>query len=132
MGFPFLTLLVLLPAAAAAVIAVIPSRAGVRVFQSLGVGASLGTLGVSIAVLGRFQTGDAGYQLVVQRPWISQFGISFSLGVDGISLFLVILTALLVPIALLGAGTRRDTKAFVAWILVLETGCLGSFLSLDL
>jgi NADH-quinone oxidoreductase subunit M len=132
MGFPFLTLLVLLPAAAAAVIAVIPARAGARAFQSLGVGASLGTLGVSIAVLGHFHTGDAGYQLVVQRPWISQFGISFSLGVDGISLFLVMLTALLVPIALVGAGTRRDTKAFVAWILILETGCLGSFLSLDL
>jgi NADH-quinone oxidoreductase subunit M len=133
MGFPFLTLLVLLPAAAGLLTAAfVPREAGVRAFQSLGIASSLATLAVAIVVLARFHSGDGGFQEVVQRSWISQFGISFTLGVDGISLFLVLLTALLTPLALAGAGTRRDPKAFVVWILVLETGCLGSFLSLDL
>ena len=126
-----LTVLTLLPAVAALVVSLMPASQ-VRAIQSFGMGAALGTFGVACGVLGRFHSGDAGYQLVVHQSWISQFGISFSLGVDGISLFLALLTALLVPIALAGAGTRREPKAFVAWILLLETGCLGSFLALDL
>ena len=51
---------------------------------------------------------------------------------DGISLFLVLMTALLFPIALAASGERAGDKSFVAWILVLEAGCLGSFLALDL
>jgi NADH-quinone oxidoreductase subunit M len=83
-------------------------------------------------MLANFKTGMAGFQLVDQHPWISEFGISWSLGVDGISLFLVLMTALLVPLSLAGAGTHRDPKAFIAWILVLEAGCIGSFLATDL
>jgi NADH-quinone oxidoreductase subunit M len=126
-----LAIVTLLPAVAALVIALMPASQA-RAIQSFGLGAAGGTLGVAIAVLSKFHAGTAGYQMVVHQTWISQFGISFTLGVDGISLFLVLMTALLVPIALAGAGTRRDPKGFVAWILLLETGCLGSFLSLDL
>ena len=59
-------------------------------------------------------------------------GIHWSLGVDGISLFLVLMTALLFPLAQLGARARRDPRSFVAWLLLLEAACLGSFVSLDL
>ena len=53
-------------------------------------------------------------------------------GVDGISVFLVLMAAVLFPLVLLGAGERRDPRAFVAWLLLLEAGCLGSFVVLDL
>jgi NADH-quinone oxidoreductase subunit M len=59
-------------------------------------------------------------------------GIHWSLGIDGISLFLVVMTALLFPLAVLGARARRDPRSFVAWVLLLEAACLGSFVSLDL
>ena len=61
-----------------------------------------------------------------------QWGIAWNLGVDGISLFLVVLTGLLFPLALLGADPHHDVKPYLAWILLLEAGLMGSFLSLDL
>jgi NADH-quinone oxidoreductase subunit M len=64
--------------------------------------------------------------------WIKEWGISWHLGVDGISLFLVVLTAVLFPFALAGADPHHDVKAYTAWMLVLEAGCLGVFLALDL
>jgi NADH-quinone oxidoreductase subunit M len=59
-------------------------------------------------------------------------GIHWSVGVDGISLFLLVMTALLFPLSMLGARARRDPKSFVAWLLLMEAACLGSFVSLDL
>ncbi len=83
-------------------------------------------------MFGKFKVGTAGYQLVDHRIWISQLGVSWSVGVDGISLFLVLMTTVLVPLALVGASATRDLKQFTCWILLLETGCLGSFVALDL
>ena len=75
---------------------------------------------------------DGGYQLVSDHVWAKDLGIHWSLGIDGISLFLVVMTALLFPLALLGARVKRDPRSFVAWVLLLEAACLGSFVSLDL
>jgi NADH-quinone oxidoreductase subunit M len=58
--------------------------------------------------------------------------VSWKLGVDGISLFLVVLTGVLFPIALAGPKVHKDVKSYVAWMLLLEAGCMGVFLSLDL
>jgi NADH-quinone oxidoreductase subunit M len=79
-----------------------------------------------------FRTHTAGFQLVSQHQWIRQWGISWKLGLDGISLFLVVLTGLLFPLALAGPKVHHDVKAYTAWMLVLEAGCLGVFLALDL
>ena len=73
-----------------------------------------------------------GFQFTSFHIWIEQWGIAWNLGVDGISLFLVVLTGLLFPLALLGADPHHDAKPYMAWILLLEAGLLGSFLSLDL
>ena len=75
---------------------------------------------------------DAGYQFEVNRSWVADFGISWHVGVDGISLFLVVLTGVLFPIALLGATPHHDAKPYYAWLLLLEAGCLGVFVALDL
>ena len=138
-SFPYLTVLVLLPAGAAAVLLVVTSiglapqpHAERRVVQVIGWAGVLATFGVAVAMLGKFASGSGRFQLVTSHAWIPSLGIHWTLGVDGISLFLVLMTALLFPIALAGAGPRRNDKSFVAWLLILEAGCLGSFLSLDL
>ncbi len=132
-GFPYLTVLVLVPAIGAAVLALVPVKAVTRWFhEALGLAVALAVLGLSIAVAVEFKTGDGGYQLVSDHIWAQQLGIHWSLGIDGISLFLVLLTAVLFPLAMLGARARRDPRSFVAWLLLLESACLGSFVSLDL
>ncbi len=130
-SFPFLTTIVLLPAAAALVVALIP-RARTELVQMAGMAGSLCVTGLAVAMAVYFDVGQPGYQMVSRHDWIRVFGISWNLGVDGISLFLVLLSAVLFPVALAGARVKSDPKSFVAWMLLLEAACLGSFLSLDL
>jgi NADH-quinone oxidoreductase subunit M len=131
--FPFLTVLILLPAAGAIAVAAIPTHRVPSWFhQVLGVGVSVATLGVAVAAAVEFKTGFPGYQLVSSHVWAIDLGIRWSLGMDGISLFLVLLTAVLFPLTMLGARVRRDPRAFVGWLLLLEAACLGSFVALDL
>ena len=73
-----------------------------------------------------------GFQFVSKHSWIEAWGISWHLGVDGISLFLVVLTGVLFPLAIVGADPHHDEKPYLAWLLLLEAGVMGSFLSLDL
>jgi NADH-quinone oxidoreductase subunit M len=133
-AFPFLTVLVLLPAGGGLAVAAggrvrgIP-RAAVEWF---GVAVSLATLGLSIAIAALFATTTGGFQFVSDHPWAGGVGVRWELGVDGISLFLVLMAAVLFPIVLAGARTRTDPRSFVAWMLLLECACLGSFVSTDL
>ncbi|HUY66499.1 MAG TPA: NADH-quinone oxidoreductase subunit M [Acidimicrobiales bacterium] len=132
-AFPFLTVLVLVPAVGAAVVVLVPRQAVNRWFHEIvGATVALATLVVAVIIAFRFKTGDGGYQMVSDHVWAKQLGIHWSLGIDGISLFLVVMTALLFPLAVLGARARRDPRSFVAWVLLLEAACLGSFVSLDL
>jgi len=131
-NFPILTALVLVPAAGALVVALMSKRHP-DIVKLAGVGFSVVTGALSIWVLGKFHTGgDGSFQLVSQHSWIKQWGIGWHLGIDGISLFLVLLTGILFPIALLGSDSHHDIKPYTAWILLLEAGVMGSFLSLDL
>ena len=135
-AFPFLTVLVLLPAGAAMVAAFVPRSLGeVRqrlVVELIGAASMVATLALSITIAVRFHTNDGGFQMVSNHAWTGQLGIGWHLGVDGISLFLILMSAVLFPIALAGARVKRDPRSFVVWMLVLETACLGSFVSLDL
>ncbi|MGI9034150.1 MAG: NADH-quinone oxidoreductase subunit M [Acidimicrobiales bacterium] len=130
-SFPYLTTLVVVPAVGAAAVAVAP-RSRPAVVRALGLAASLAALVVGVAVLAEFDRGRGSFQMVSAHPWISGWGISWKLGVDGISLFLVLLSLLLFPIAIAGPRVHRDYKGYVAWMLLLEAGCIGVFLSLDL
>ena len=131
--FPFLTVLVLLPAAGAIVVAAVPGgRAPTWFHQAAGVAVSVATLGVAVAAAVEFKSGFPGYQLVSSHVWATDLGIRWSLGMDGISLFLVLLTGVLFPLTMLGARVRRDPRAFVGWLLLLEAACMGSFVALDL
>ena len=128
--FPLLTILVLVPTGVALLVAFLP-RTQTRAIEAVAVLGTLITLGFALAVAVQFHVGVSSYQLTDHYSWIGDFGISWNLGVDGISLFLVLLTAVLFPVALAAAGRARDVKAFAAWMLLLEAACLGSFLALD-
>ncbi len=73
-------------------------------------------------------------QFVVNEPWIESWGIAFHLGIDGISLFLVLLTTLLTPLVLLSSwsGVNKRIKSFNLMLLLLECGMLGAFTALDM
>ena len=131
LSFPILTSIVLLPALAAAVIAVLP-KSRPEVIRLVGLVAMVATGVLTLVLAVEFDAGQAGYQFVSEHTWIEDFGVSWILGVDGISLFLVVLTGVLFPIALAGPKVHREVKSYTAWMLVLEAGCLGSFLALDL
>jgi NADH-quinone oxidoreductase subunit M len=80
-----------------------------------------------------FEKGVAGYQFVHESPWYEPWGMSWHVGVDGISLALIALTALLVPISLAASTAITDrTKLFVVFMLILEAGLIGVFVALDL
>jgi NADH-quinone oxidoreductase subunit M len=89
-------------------------------------------LGALVWLMVEFDRHDDGFQFVSHHSWISDLGISWNLGVDGISLFLVVLTGLLFPLAIIGVKPKHDEKPYTAWLLLLEAGCLGVFVSLDL
>ena len=81
-----------------------------------------------------FQLGNAGFQFMERTEWIPSLGITYSLGIDGISLFLILLTTLLSAISVLACWTdiQVKVKEFLICLLVLETGMVGVFCSLDL
>ena len=135
-AFPFLTVLVLLPAGAAIAVALIPAamgeRAQRRAVYTLGLASSVATLALAVTIAVRYHAGNGGYRLVSQHVWAQSLGISWHLGVDGISVFLVLMAALLFPLAMVAGKAPARPRSFVAWMLLLEAGCLGSFVSLDL
>lgn len=97
---------------------------------------SLITFGISIAVLLQFNPQDPGLQLVVNLPWIqvANWNISFHLGVDGLSILLLLLTTFLTPISILSTWTAVEdrVKDFMLFFLLLEMGMVGVFLAQDL
>lgn len=97
---------------------------------------SLVTFAISLVMLLQFKAGEPGLQMVTQAPWIATgaLRVDYFLGVDGISIWLVMLTTLLVPVAIgaaWGAITER-VRAFMVWFLLLEVGMVGAFLAMDL
>ena len=132
MSFPILTAIIATPAIGALVVALIPARR-VEAARAVGYAATAATFGLSLWMLWHFQTGRPGYQFVESERWMGSLGIKYVVGVDGISLFMIVLTALLFPIGLLASAKLTvRVKAFTAWMLLLEAALLGVFLSLDL
>lgn len=88
---------------------------------------------LSLVMLFQFKSDTAALQFVERYPWIERFGISYFLGVDGISLWLVLLTTFLVPLIILGSWSAIDqrVKGFHASLFVLQTAMLGTFLAMD-
>ncbi len=125
----------LLPLFGAGLVMLVP-REEEAIHRGLGLLTSLVTFAVSLLILADFDAGKAGFQLEVDKVWIAPLGIRFHLGIDGISLWLVLLTTFLMPVTLLSPqaiGIRNvRVREFIVAMLVLESGMIGAFLALDL
>ncbi|ACY14476.1 complex I subunit 4 family protein [Haliangium ochraceum] len=122
-----------LPLCGALLIMLLP-REEAGLCRAVGLGFSLLTFGLSLGIFGYFESANAQFQLVIDLPWIDGLGAHFKLGIDGISLWLVVLTTFTMPIVLLSSysSIHKREREFVALMLVLELGMLGAFVSLDL
>jgi NADH-quinone oxidoreductase subunit M len=134
-GLGVLGWITLLPLFGAALVMLVP-REEEAIHRGLGLFTSIVTFLVSLLILNGFDSSQAGFQLEVNKVWIEPLGIRFHLGIDGISLWLVLLTTFLVPVTLLSPqaiGIRNiRVREFTITMLVLETGMLGAFLALDM
>ncbi|EOM75716.1 NADH-quinone oxidoreductase subunit M [Rhodococcus rhodnii] len=136
---PWLTLLWLLPLVGAAAVVALPARAHTAA-KSLALAVSLAVAAVAVALAFLFDVGGAHYQFVESHSWIPAFGIRYALGLDGIALVLVVLTAVLVPLLLLAgwndtrgdADRPRATHRYVALFLVVEAMVIVAFAALDI
>ncbi|MCX7620585.1 MAG: NADH-quinone oxidoreductase subunit M [Acidimicrobiales bacterium] len=131
LGFPLLPVMVLCPLLGAIVIALLPKER-VDVIRLVAVLSSVAAGALGIVALAQFEPGAPGFQFVSSATWIESLDIKFILGIDGISLFLVVLTGILFPISLLASKPEHDPKGYYAWLTLLEVGCLGVFCALDL
>jgi NADH-quinone oxidoreductase subunit M len=98
--------------------------------------ASTITFVISLVMLSQFDSSDPSLQMAIRRPWFRLAGveIEYSLGVDGLSILLILLTTLLTPISILSTWTAVEErlKEFMAFFLLLEVGMVGVFVALDL
>jgi NADH-quinone oxidoreductase subunit M len=105
-----------------------------RVVRTLALAVSLATFVVTLLLWWRFDPSSADYQFVERHAWLPAFGIQYLVGVDGISLFLVVLTGFLTPLALLCSwdSVHANVKMFSFFMLALESSMLGVFVAIDL
>ncbi|MGB3762816.1 MAG: NADH-quinone oxidoreductase subunit M [Ornithinimicrobium sp.] len=134
--FPWLTTLVLVPLLGGAAVAVLPK--GFAKVREVALGVSLLTLVLGILMAFQFEVGaDTQFQLTEVRSWIPQFGVSYALGIDGISLTMILLGVVLVPICLLAAWEDvpvedgRRQQGYFALMLILEAFMIGVFAAID-
>jgi NADH-quinone oxidoreductase subunit M len=132
-GFRGLSLLTFLPVAGALVMLIF-MRGRPSAYKITALVTSIFTFILAIYLATQFQADTAQFQFVENVSWISSLGISYHLGVDGISLVLILLTTLLSVLAILGSWNSIKDRglAFFISLLILETGMLGVFVSLDL
>ncbi|NLC58944.1 MAG: NADH-quinone oxidoreductase subunit M [Armatimonadetes bacterium] len=134
MSLPILTLLLIVPVLGAVVLGLFP-RQSTGALKWGAVIVALVNFALSVVLWLRFNPAEPGMQFEENLPWIRalSFQMNYHLGVDGISLLLVVLTTLLMVLALLGSwGITDRVKEYVVTMLLLETGMLGVFLAADL
>ena len=127
-----LTLILFLPVLAAVVVALLPSEEK-KLIRWVALIASLLPLTLALFLWFQFDASQAGFQYEQQVTWYEAINSSYHLGVDGVSLTMVLLTTVLTPLCILASFSINDrVKGYMALFLMLETGMLGVFLSLDL
>jgi NADH-quinone oxidoreductase subunit M len=128
-----LTAVIFLPAAGALLLALFPAEDRQNL-KATALGITTINFFLSLFLWTGFDRANPSYQFALDIPWIEAFGISYKIGLDGMSLLLVLLTTFLMPLTLLGAWTSIETRVreFVIAMCLLETGMIGAFASLDL
>jgi NADH-quinone oxidoreductase subunit M len=127
-----LTLILFTPTLAALLLVLLP-KDEVKLIRWVALLASLISLALALLAWARFDIAGQGFQFEEQFVWYPAINSTFHVGIDGISLTMVLLTTLLTPLAILASfGILDRVKAYMALFLLLETGMLGVFVSLDL
>ena len=135
MQFPILTSLVVLPIAGAACLFLVrDDERHAPLVRNIALVVSALVFADTLILWSRFNAASGDFQFIERHAWIPTFGISYVVGVDGISLLLLVLTGFLTPLALLGSweSIQRKTRAFCIVVLLLESAMMGVFISLDL
>jgi NADH-quinone oxidoreductase subunit M len=131
-----LSLVIFLPVAGALLLLLVGNRDGERngFIRQAALGFALLTFVGSLALWRGFDAASADYQFVERLSWIPAFGIEYYVGIDGISLMLIVLTGVLTPVALLSSwgSVKKKVKEFSIFMLLLEAAMIGVFAALDL
>jgi len=136
-GLPLLSIAILLPVIGAVVLLLVSNRDGKKngLVRNLTLGVSLVTFAVTLLLWAGFDAsaGAPAFQFVERHPWIPAFGIDYYVGIDGLSLMLLVLTGFLTPLALLTSwdSIEKHVKEFSVFMLLLEASMLGVFSALD-
>ena len=132
LGFPILSLITFLPLMGA-ILLLFVRREQIRVIRNLALVSSLAAFVVSLWLPAHYDASTAAVQFSERASWIPSLGVTYFFGLDGISLWLVMLTTFLSPIAVLCSyeSIKHRAKEYYIFLLILETGMLGVFLALD-
>jgi NADH-quinone oxidoreductase subunit M len=126
------SLILFIPLVVALVVMVLPSGQ-VKAMRWISLFGSLIPFGLALVAWARFNSNSAAFQLTEQMPWYLSLNASYHVGVDGISLTMVLLTTFLMPLAFLTSfNITEKVRTYMALFLLLETAMLGVFVSLDL
>jgi NADH-quinone oxidoreductase subunit M len=134
-GLPLLTIAITLPVIGAVLLMFVSNRDGSRdgLVRNLTLAVSLVTFAVTLALWAGFDPANPEFQFVERHPWIPAFGIDYYVGIDGLSLMLLVLTGFLTPIALLSGweSVEKHVKEYSIFMLLLEASMIGVFCALD-
>ena len=130
LNYPILSTLIFLPLAGAFVLFLIRDEKAAKIWSLF---VSLVVFALSLPLYFYFDPATYKYQFAEHSPWIPAFKINYTLGIDGISLFLVLLSTMLIPICILASWKyiEKRVKEFLFCLLLMETACVGVFSALD-
>ncbi|MCB9987352.1 MAG: NADH-quinone oxidoreductase subunit M [Rhodospirillales bacterium] len=132
-GLPLLSLMTFLPLAGAVAALLVRGENAGRGARAIGLAVSLAVLALACVMMAGFDPARGGFQFVEKVMWLPALGLTYHVGVDGISVFFVLLSALLTPVCLLASAQSVGSRVreYVAAFLVLETFMIGTFAALD-
>ncbi|MCK4758489.1 MAG: Fe-S-binding domain-containing protein, partial [Candidatus Aminicenantes bacterium] len=132
MNFPILSVVTFLPLAGA-ILLIFINKKKENHLRYIALGITLLTFIISLFLYFNFNSSTPDPQFVEKSVWLG-YGIKYHMGIDGISLFLVLLTTFLMPITILSSWTyiKKRTKEYLIFMLMLETGIIGVFVALNL
>src|SRR3954454_21754677 len=127
---PWLTLVVFTPLVGIPALLFIPNLKD-DIARVLALVVAIATFIVSLGMLGAFDSGRSGFQLVEHAEWAASIGLHYTVGVDGVSIFMVLLTTFLIPLGILASWkVVREVRSFMAAMLFIETAVLDVFVSI--
>jgi NADH-quinone oxidoreductase subunit M len=131
--FPFLSAVTWLPLFGAVLLYLVPGLGNDRLARGFSLTVTLVTFVLSLVMMSAFDFMDPGFQFAEKRMWIESFGVHYALGVDGISIFLVLLSTFLMPIVVVAShSVESRVRDYLAAMLVLETAMIGTLVAVDL